>query len=160
MGKRGPPPLPTAEKKRRGTHQPSRTAKNEAQPRGRPYAPRWLSSYARAEWNRIVPELVRVGLATRIDRAVLTGYCEAWATLKEAVELRRKHGIYVISGTGTPTTAPWVRVQKDAAAQVVRFAAEMGMSASARSRVEAITTPGAAEAGADDDYFGPQLVSK
>jgi P27 family predicted phage terminase small subunit len=44
-----------------------------------PEAPDWLAEEARAEWDRVTPELERMGLIARIDGAILAAYCCAWA---------------------------------------------------------------------------------
>ena len=47
--------------------------------RSAPEAPDWLPDEARAEWDRIVPELTRMRLIKPIDRATLTAYCLSWS---------------------------------------------------------------------------------
>lgn len=49
-----------------------------------PEAPEWLSDEARAEWDRVVPGLVRLDLLKAEDRATLAAYCETWSTFKTA----------------------------------------------------------------------------
>lgn len=41
--------------------------------------PRYLSADARAEWNRLAPELRAAGLLTVGDVAALAGYCESYS---------------------------------------------------------------------------------
>ena len=44
-----------------------------------PDPPADLDNEALAEWRRVVPVLDEMGLLTRADRAVLTGYWQSWA---------------------------------------------------------------------------------
>ena len=77
MAPRGRKPKPTAHKRRDGSRQPIRPDEPEVPP-GEPRCPAVLDGEARAEWERIVPELLDAGVLTQIDRAALTGYCSAW----------------------------------------------------------------------------------
>src|SRR6185369_9183257 len=49
-----------------------------------PDAPQWLPAEARAEWDRVVPDLAKLDLLKRIDAASLASYCLAWDRLKAA----------------------------------------------------------------------------
>ncbi len=51
-----------------------------------PECPAHLEDEARAEWGRIAPYLERLGLISQIDRAALTGYCDAWGEYVWACE--------------------------------------------------------------------------
>jgi len=42
-----------------------------------PARPPGLSKLARAEWDRVVPELLRRGVVAKIDRSIVMNYCEA-----------------------------------------------------------------------------------
>ena len=59
--------------------------------RSAPQPPSWLSTEARAEWRRIVPELTRLRLIATIDRGSLAAYCTCWAHYRECVELYAQH---------------------------------------------------------------------
>ena len=120
--------LSADERKRRGTYRPDRDRKPPPKIGGRLYPPKWLSYNAREEWKRLVPVLTAKGETGSIDRAVVTAYCEAIATARECSELRERHGLYVVGSRGHPIKAPWCRVEKDARAQVVRFAAELRLN--------------------------------
>jgi len=50
-----------------------------------PSPPDWLDAEARAEWDRVVPELDAQGLLSGVDRAILTSYSAAWSVLVRAV---------------------------------------------------------------------------
>ncbi len=59
-----------------------------------PICPSWLSDKAKAEWRYIVPELDRLGLLTKIDRAALVTYCESFAQYRTAMEWIQKNGTH------------------------------------------------------------------
>ncbi len=49
-----------------------------------PKAPDFLSKEALAEWNRIAPDLHKVGLLTDLDIAAFAAYCQLYARFAEA----------------------------------------------------------------------------
>lgn len=82
MGARGPKPLPANVHRLHGN--PSKKTLSELtdalQPEIEvPSFPKHLWPEARKEWKRLAPELVRYGLISRLDRAALALYCQAWA---------------------------------------------------------------------------------
>lgn len=142
MTKPGRKPLPTNVKKLRGTLRKDRT--NPAEPKvraGTPRPPKWLTGDARAEWRRIVPQLARAGLLTTLDRAVLVGYCTAWGDLCEATRVVQEQGTTYVSPRGMLVLHPELRRIEKARAALRAFAAEFGLSPSARSRVGANPPP-------------------
>ena len=84
MGRRGPAPKPKALKLLQGTHRADREATNAPEPEpGIPEIPdgwgdvRW-GGEAVAEFYRITPALKGLGLLTKVDRAAILAYCDAW----------------------------------------------------------------------------------
>ena len=147
---RGRKPKPTALKLVDGN--PGKRAINRSEPKpaeGAPTCPSWLPVEAKAEWKRVVPELERIGVLTKVDRGALAAYCQAWATLKAAEAEIAEHGIvtleqervfedpdagtFVIYVRSAPN--PAVKMAKDAAQTVRLFCAEFGLTPSARSRM-------------------------
>src|SRR2546430_3969966 len=63
--------------------------------RGTPVVPIWLPAEARAEWNRVVPELERLGLLKRIDGAALTAYCMSWHRFVESSAIVAREGMVI-----------------------------------------------------------------
>ncbi len=136
MGKRGPKPLPTALKKARGTYRRDRTAANEIQPiPGIPAPPAWLDAEARDEWDPVVPQLAEQGVLTSVDGAALEGYCSNYAA---AVRLQRiADAAPIVEGLHGPKENPAASAARKHWALVRQFAAEFGLTPSARSRVGA-----------------------
>ena len=90
----GRKPKPTHLKLLEG--EPNKDRINFDEPKFKPKAPKcpsWLSVEAKHEWNRLAPELERLGLLTGADMAMFASYCSAvgkleWAE-KEMKKMRR-----------------------------------------------------------------------
>lgn len=145
MGRRGPPPKPTKMKIAAGN--PGRRPLNPHEPEptpGPPRMPAWLSSRAKAEWKRIVPELDRLGLLTVVDMAALAAYCQAVAELEQATRTLDKEGRVctwpIVDKEGKKVgdrlkAHPAVAMQRDASQRIKQYLGEFGMSPSSRTRV-------------------------
>lgn len=131
--------VPTALKVLRGNPGKRPLPANEPKPAVQvPEMPSGLSPAARAEWQRVVPELVELGVIARIDRAALSGYCEAWATWLQANREMQKKGAELVQATsGGPAASALLRIRTAAAKEMADFAREFGMTPAARSRVQA-----------------------
>lgn len=57
-----------------------------------PKCPAFLTTEAKAEWKRIVGDLVSLGVVAKIDRAELAVYCQAWADWMKAREMIKTLG--------------------------------------------------------------------
>lgn len=80
-------PTPTALKKLAGNPGKRPMNKDEPQPKtGAPECPEWMAGDALAEWNRIVPELDRLGVLTCVDGGVLEAYCVTYGAIVTAVK--------------------------------------------------------------------------
>lgn len=167
MGKRGPRPKPSALKRQQGTWRPDRAASNEMAPMaGVPVCPPHLDAVAKAEWDRIVPELEATGVLTVVDGAGLEAYCANYAMavwfqdvaskspmIKVPKGIDRKTGQVVYTVRANPAVAEARRHW-----QLVRqFLSEFGMTPAARTRV---SRPDGAGEGDDaaEFLFGPLRV--
>jgi P27 family predicted phage terminase small subunit len=140
---RGRPRKPSALKLLEGNWRPDTAPKNEPRPEIEiPEMPEGISEIAQNEWNRITPELERLGLLGRIDRLALAMYCEAYATsvyARQMVSLPTSEGGgMVIDGR----SSPWLKIWERASAMVLRFAVEFGMTPASRSRINVLTEDG------------------
>jgi len=139
MTPRGAKPKPTRLKVLAGTLRGDRTNANEPEVRTAiPTCPRELSALAKREWKRVARDLAEMGLLSKIDRAALAAYCQAWATWIEAQAALRKHGVIVKSPNGYFMQSPYLAVANKAFEQMRLMLAEFGMSPSSRTRVHAI----------------------
>lgn len=160
MGQRGPKPLPGNVHQLRGnaSKKPLGSILDEFRPEVEiPDFPSWIWPEAKKEWKRVSSELERYGLVSKLDRAALVLYCQAWAKmvwaermLARAMKAAEESRVLVESTGGTYTGGDglmvktangnftyshhWV-VGKHAAAEVKRCLDLFGLSPSARSRV-------------------------
>lgn len=111
-----------------------------------PTCPAHLCAEARAEWKRITPHLKKLGLISHIDRAALTGYCQAWGDyvwaqgrIKElnGDDPSGERGRIWDTPSGYKQISVPLQISNRALEQMAKFLAEFGMSPSARSRVTA-----------------------
>ena len=128
------------------TGNPGKRAINTQEPvpeRILPQPPPELTAEARGEWDRIAGELNRLGLLTGIDRAALAAYCQAygrWSQAESAIARmaerdRLTGGLMIKTSNGNAIQNPLVGIANKAMADMVRYAAEFGMTPSARSRI-------------------------
>jgi P27 family predicted phage terminase small subunit len=146
LGRRGPPPQPTHLRLLRGNPSRRPVNRNEPQPARAaeiPAPPDFLTGYAREEWARIAPELFRLGLLTIVDEPALAAYCTSFATFRTAVETLAKMGeadpvsraLMIKTVKGGATQNPLFLTARQAANDMLRVAAEFGMTPAARSRL-------------------------
>ena len=134
MGVGGTKPKPTALKVIEGNPGGRPLNKNEPKPKLGTDCPEWLDDVARAEWDRVYPELERTGVITEVDRATLADYCAAWSLLVRAQE-GLEHGEVIETSTGTLIQSPYVGMVNRASDRLRKLACELGMTPSSRSRV-------------------------
>jgi P27 family predicted phage terminase small subunit len=144
MAPRGRKPKPTHLKLVTGTFRKDRAPKNEPKPLLTvPECPKELSDDAKLEWERVSVELHKLGLLSNLDRAALAAYCSAYGLwvraereLRTLVELAGPlAGLVQKSRTHGFVGNPLNNISRRAAAAMIRYAAEFGMTPSARARV-------------------------
>ena len=143
----GPPPIPLIVHRMRGN-----PSKKKLPPGPEPALlpkcpepPEFLSSFARDEWWRVAPELWALGLLTVLDTASLAAYCYSYGIWREAAEALERvgardeqtRGLLIRTQDGNARRNPLIKVAADAAAAMVRYAGEFGLTATARSRLAA-----------------------
>ena len=143
---RGRKPKPTNLKVVSGTDRKDRT--NEAEPKpdlSLPTPPPHLSDDAKVEWGRVVDDLYRLGILSELDRAGLAAYCQAygrWVQAERALAKMAERdqvtaGLMIKTTSGNAIQNPLVGSANKAMADMMRYAAEFGMTPSARSRISA-----------------------
>jgi P27 family predicted phage terminase small subunit len=133
---RGRKPLPSNVVRLRGN--PGKRRLNDAEPRPAarvPSCPACLGDAASKEWKRLAKELAELGLLTGLDRGLLAAYCQAHALWVEAVSSVERYGTMIKSPNGYPMQSPYVAVANKQVDIMVRIAAELGMTPSARTRI-------------------------
>lgn len=139
MTRKGRPRKPSNLKEFTGTRRKDREqVDNEPKPAiVIPPRPPVLQGDARLEWDRITPLLKKLGLLSKIDRAALCGYCQAWADFVWAVNYLRHRPRVIKAPSGYRQIHPAMTMRRQAAEQMLKFASEFGLTPSARTRVEA-----------------------
>ena len=107
-------------------------------PPGIPPAPAWLSDLAREEWARVVPMLEASKVMSPRHQQTLAAYCDALADMIEADRELKANGATFMDDKGRVSNHPaWIR-KRDARTQMLKFATEFGLTASALARVMAV----------------------
>jgi P27 family predicted phage terminase small subunit len=91
-----------------------------------PAAPAWLSKDARAEWRRVMPELVERRVLTGADLAMVEAYCVALGRVRQFER--------VLQAAGDDVDLKVVRAQDKAMVTARQIAAEIGATPVSRSR--------------------------
>lgn len=115
-----------------------------------PEMPDHLNPDAQAEWKRIVPELVKAGLLSSINRAALGLYCQAYARWKLAEEkiaaLADKDpdgaGLVCTAANGFKQLTQWSIVSNRAQEHLLKYLQEFGMTPATMARVAALAKQG------------------
>lgn len=115
--------------------------------RDAPEPPTWLSREAKAEWRRVVPELERLRLLSRVTRASLSAYCETWATFVKATRTVQRDGLTIDAKQGM-LAHPAVGIARSAGAELRRWAVEYGLTPASEQKVK---TPDANDGQEDFD---------
>lgn len=104
--------------------------------RSAPEAPEWLPAEARSEWNRVVPEMDRLGLLKSIDGAALTAYCMAWARLVTASAIVAVEGMVLHDDKqGKAQRHPALLTAEAASKELRAWATEFGLTPSSEQRL-------------------------
>ena len=76
----GRPRKPTKTLKLEGAFKkdPKRARPDEPEPEGVPILPGELGHYGLDQWNRVIPQLVKMGVATEVDSDSLYAMCKEW----------------------------------------------------------------------------------
>ncbi len=129
-------PKPTKLKLLQGTQRSDRVNLQEPAPKPEiPSCPKHIQGESRREWKRITKELGAVGLVTRVDRAAIAAYCEAYGRWSEAVSKLHEKGLLVKAPSGYPILNPYLSIINSALDQMRKFLTEFGMTPSSRTRI-------------------------
>lgn len=136
MGARGPLPVPDNLRLLRGKA-PSKAPATVAKriPPGRPSAPPWLDAEALAEWKRVVPDLDKLGVLAKVDRATVANYCTAVSIAMQAQAHLAADGlIRAPRADNPPGKSPAWQVFREAATLAAALAKELLLTPNARLR--------------------------
>jgi P27 family predicted phage terminase small subunit len=141
------PPVPFPLKALRGNpgRRPMKPEPQPQIPQTCPEPPPHITGYAADLWWETAPELHALGMLTRVDIPALACYCASYAQWRQAAEALAKvqandgvtNGQLIRTKYGDAAANPLVSIMRNHAADVVRYAAEFGLTALARSRISA-----------------------
>jgi len=102
---------------------------------GAPKPPAWLSSSAKAEWNRVAPILTERKILTVADLGGLESYCLVSGQVRDCQKtLAALPSAYFEGQNGSPRPHPAIRVMHTAMTIQRQLAAELGLTPVSRSR--------------------------
>lgn len=156
MGTPGPKPAPASMKLMEGRSEGRDSGGRPVKPppafvRLAPEPPEFLTPEARAEWDRILPELERLELTKTIDRAALAAYCETWSRWVAAQMELKTQGMFVTGSMGQLVKSPAIAIIESAGKELRAWCAEFGLTPSAEGRLN-VGTGGGGDDG--EDPFG------
>jgi len=130
---RGRKPIPGPQKKAQGNpgHRPIKP-EPQFMPALDDECPIKLDPLARAEWDRVVPELRRLNLFKAVDHSRLTDYCYAISFSRRAAQLIAEEGL--AARIGRRSAANYFR---DMALLADKLGAKFGLTPSDRARISA-----------------------
>lgn len=99
-----------------------------------PQPPKAMSPDAKTEWRRVMPVLVERRVLSAADMHCVERFCESAADIKDARAAIAKDGAYVENRLGEIKRHPAFATLREATAESRRWAAELGLSPSSRSR--------------------------
>ena len=101
-----------------------------------PKAPSWLDREGKAEWRRVVPELDRLGLLSKLDRAVLGAYCDVWSKFVELRRVLKEDGLIGVGHRGRPVKHPAWQMYRDSLSMCLKLWTQLALTPNARLRME------------------------
>jgi P27 family predicted phage terminase small subunit len=142
MSKTGRPRIPTKIHILRGTDRADRINDAAPQPEIKiPEPPALVKGVALEEWGRVTKELLDLGLVSSLNRALLAGYCQAYARWIEAEEHSEVEPKIYKTESGYPIVTPWRGVADKALEQMHKFARGFGMDPESMSRIKGSANP-------------------
>jgi len=117
-----------------------------------PPAPAWLPRFAKAEWARVVPALVKARSLAQHELSTVESYCIAVARIRECEAFIQKNGLTYVSPTGESKRRPETTIHKESIEAARRLAAECGITPASRSK-----NKGGATDDEDDEFDGMDI---
>jgi P27 family predicted phage terminase small subunit len=146
MGRRGPPPTPTAILLQRGSWR-GKANKAEPKPEIGAERPEGLNKAAIAVWDQMAERLSATRVLTRDDAITLGRYCDALVRWRRAAAFldQQKEDFYTIKDElgKVKSIKPWPAVAQyhKLGAMLLRIEQEFGLTPSSRSRIQVPSEP-------------------
>ena len=110
--------------------------KNTKKYAGNTTPPGHLGRIGLNEWKRIIPELKRLGMLSKLDRAAIAAYCQTYERWVEAEKVIAEKGVLYKSPKGNIQTSPMLWVANKALEQMYKYLTEFGMTPASRTRMQ------------------------
>lgn len=134
---KGRKPLPTNLKILQGTARADRITGDEPMPDPAvPECPEHLNEAARAEWDRLAPQLCELRVLSDLDAAALGAYCQTFARWADAERHVQEGGAVIQTPNGCLQVNPWLSVCHESLRQMRAYLVELGLTPSARTRLQ------------------------
>ncbi len=142
LSQRGRKPKPTSLKVLEGNPGKRPLPQNEPKPRPiAPQRPSWLTGEGKKMWDKLAPELERLGLLTTVDGEAFAAACQCWKIFVDCQRYLKKYGMtytYINkAGAENELERPHVRIAQKALDQFKAFCTEFGLTPSSRTRIDA-----------------------
>ena len=137
---RGRKPVPSAIRRLAGNPGHRAIPDELPAPSGAPEIPDYLSAEARKEWARITDELSDLGILSRVDRAAIGLYCQAWERWRVAESALETEGLVIKAPSGYPVPNPYIAIANKALAAMKSLLVEFGLTPSSRTRLHVTET--------------------
>nr|WP_256466571.1 phage terminase small subunit P27 family [Bradyrhizobium sp. 23] len=111
-----------------------------------------MPKFAKKEWARVVPALVRARSLASHELSTVESYCIAVARVRECEAVIQKHGLTYVSPTGESKRRPESTLAKENIEAARRLAAELGITPASRSK-----NKGGAPEHDNEDEFGVDI---
>ena len=134
MGRRGPAPKSDSLRMLDGnpSKRPLKDKPTGAKPQDVPTCPAWLSPEAKREWRRVTPELIRLGLVTRLDQVAIAGYCISYSCWRRCQEVLIAQGNVYVTNRGQIRPRPEVEIARMSGDTMKSLASELGLTPASR----------------------------
>ncbi len=99
-----------------------------------PRCPTWMPPHARAEWRRIVPQLVADRKLAAHEVQSVESYCLSVARIREAEVIIQRDGMTYIAPDGTPRRHPATAILKEHQEAARRLLIELGGTPASRGK--------------------------
>lgn len=102
----------------------------------------WLPPLAVEMWQRVVPELQRIGILGNVDLGVLEAFCMAYARWRDCQAIVDVEGLLHTGDKGATVRHPAAVLGNQFSAEIRQLGVQLGLSPAARLRM---TLPEAAD---------------
>ena len=138
---KGRKPKPTNLKIIEGNPGQRKLNQSEPKPKNKaPDCPLWLDEVAREEWNRLAPEMERIGLLTMVDGWIFANACQEYSDILKYRKVMAEEGATYthtnVKGEKNVVTRPEAILLYKAQQMLKAYCAELGLTPSARGRMQ------------------------